>query len=132
MGGALMVFRNGASMMLDGLGGADPNGEAGVSADVNNHFFKIFGSTFLIAGVAELVSRHESQPSGSTININGGAVTGLSSAAGQAVAQTTQTILQRNANIQPTLRLDPGQKLVFITKAPIQIPPNTVATECYQ
>lgn len=133
MGGALMIFRNGASMVLDGLSGADPNGEAGVSADVNNHFFKIFGSTFLIAGVAQYIGRNQSQSSGTTININGGGGTNsLTSAAGQAVSQTTQTILQRNANIQPTLRLDPGQKLVFITKAAIQIPPTTVAGECYQ
>ncbi|MBN6207022.1 TrbI/VirB10 family protein [Ralstonia pickettii] len=133
MGGALMIFRNGASMVLDGLNGADPNGEAGVTADVNNHFFKIFGSTFLIAGVAQYIGRNQSQPSGTTLNINGGGgATGLTSAAGQAVSQTTQTILQRNSNIQPTLRLDPGQKLVFITKAPIHIPPTTVAGECYQ
>lgn len=133
MGAALMIFRNGASMVLDGLNGADPNGEAGVSADVNNHFFKIFGSTFLIAGIAQYIGRNQSQPTGTTLNINGGGgATGLTSAAGQAVSQTTQTILQRNSNIQPTLRLDPGQKLVFITKAPIRIPPNTVAGECYQ
>ena len=100
---------------------------------VNNHFFKIFGSTFLIAGIAQYIGRNQSQPTGTTLNINGGGgATGLTSAAGQAVSQTTQTILQRNSNIQPTLRLDPGQKLVFITKAPIRIPPNTVAGECYQ
>jgi type IV secretory pathway VirB10-like protein len=46
-----MIFPNGASLRLDGLSGADPNGEAGVTADVNNHFFRIFGSTFLIAAL---------------------------------------------------------------------------------
>nr|WP_246217541.1 hypothetical protein [Paraburkholderia panacisoli] len=58
-------------MRLDGLSGANPNGEAGVTADVNNHFFRIFGSTFLIAGVAAWIGHNQAQPTGTTINING-------------------------------------------------------------
>lgn len=124
------AFPYGASMRLDGLGAGDPNGEAGVSADVNNHFFKIFGSTFLIAGVAELIGRNQSTSDGTTININGGSTNDLRAAAGQSVAQTTQTILQRNANIQPTLRLQPGQPMVFMVKRDLMIPPQLVSGDC--
>ncbi|MFC0694197.1 TrbI/VirB10 family protein [Paraburkholderia humisilvae] len=124
------AFPDGASMRLDGLGSADPDGEAGVSAEVNNHFFKIFGSTFLIAGVAELIGRNQSAGSGTTININGGATNDLRAAAGQSVAQTTQTILQRNANIQPTLLLKPGQPMVFMVKRDLMIPPELISGGC--
>ncbi|MFP4904376.1 TrbI/VirB10 family protein, partial [Paraburkholderia sp. BR14261] len=94
MAATRMIFRH-ASMRLDGLTGNDPDGEAGVSADVNNHFFKIFGSTFLIAGVAAWIGHNQSQSNGTTININGGMSTDLSEAAAQSLSQTTQTILQR-------------------------------------
>ena len=120
-----MIFPNGASMRLDGLSGADPNGEAGVTADVNNHFFKIFGSAFLIAGVAAWIGHNQAQPTGTTININGGTSDTSTSAAAQSLSQTTQTILQRNMNIQPTLpRLEPGQRITMVTRRDMKLPPN--------
>ncbi|TGN95641.1 TrbI/VirB10 family protein [Burkholderia sp. USMB20] len=129
MAATRMIFRH-ASMRLDGLSGNDPDGEAGVSADVNNHFFKIFGSTFLIAGVAAWIGHNQNQSSGTTININGGASADLSSATAQSLSQTTQTILQRNMNIQPTLRLEPGQRITFITQRDMMLPPNVTDGSC--
>lgn len=131
MAATRMIFRH-ASMRLDGLTGNDPDGEAGVSADVNNHFFKIFGSTFLIAGVAAWIGRNQSQSNGTTININGGMSTDLSEAAAQSLSQTTQTILQRNMNIQPTLRLEPGQRITFITQRDMLLPPGTTDGSCHR
>ncbi|WP_335668726.1 TrbI/VirB10 family protein [Burkholderia pseudomallei] len=129
MAATRMIFRH-ASMRLDGLSGNDPDGEAGVSADVNNHFFKIFGSTFLIAGVAAWIGHNQNQSSGTTINVNGGVSTDLSSAAAQSLSQTTQTILQRNMNIQPTLKLKPGQRITFITQRDMMLPPNVTDGNC--
>lgn len=130
MAATRMIFRH-SSMRLDGLTGNDPDGEAGVTADVNNHFFKIFGSTFLIAGVAAWIGHNQSQSSGTTININGGMSTGLSEAAAQSLSQTTQTILQRNMNIQPTLRLEPGQRITFITQRDMMLPPTVTDGSCH-
>ena len=129
MAATRMIFRH-ASMRLDGLSGDDPDGEAGVSADVNNHFFRIFGSTFLIAGVAAWIGHNQNQSGGTTINVNGGVSTDLSSAAAQSLSQTTQTILQRNMNIQPTLRLEPGQRITFITQRDMMLPPNVTDGSC--
>ncbi|NIF78111.1 TrbI/VirB10 family protein [Paraburkholderia sp. Cy-641] len=129
MAATRMIFRH-ATMRLDGLTGNDPDGEAGVTADVNNHFFKIFGSTFLIAGVAAWIGHNQSQPGGTTINVNGGMSTDLSGAAAQSLSQTTQTILQRNMNIQPTLRLEPGQRITFITQRDMMLPPNITDGSC--
>ncbi|SMG61037.1 TrbI/VirB10 family protein [Paraburkholderia susongensis] len=131
MAATRMIFRH-ATMRLDGLTGNDPDGEAGVSADVNNHFFRIFGSTFLIAGVAAWIGHNQSQSNGTTININGGASTDLSEAAAQSLSRTTQTILQRNMNIQPTLRLEPGQRITFITQRDMMLPPGVTDGSCHR
>ncbi|WP_395065469.1 TrbI/VirB10 family protein [Paraburkholderia silvatlantica] len=131
MAATRMIFRH-ATMRLDGLTGNDPDGEAGVSADVNNHFFKIFGSTFLIAGVAAWIGHNQSQSNGTTINISGGVSTDLSEAAAQSLSQTTQTILQRNMNIQPTLRLEPGQRITFITQRDMLLPPGVTDGSCHR
>ncbi|WP_175684580.1 TrbI/VirB10 family protein [Burkholderia anthina] len=131
MAATRMIFRH-ATMQLDGLTGNDPDGEAGVSAHVNNHFFRIFGSTFLIAGVAAWIGHNQSQSNGTTINVNGGVATDLSSAAAQSLSQTTQTILQRNMNIQPTLRLEPGQRITFITQRDMMLPPGVTDGSCHR
>lgn len=131
MAATRIIFRH-ATMRLDGLMGDDPDGEAGVSADVNNHFFRIFGSTFLIAGVAAWIGHNQSQSNGTTINVNGGVATDLSSAAAQSLSQTTQTILQRNMNIQPTLRLEPGQRITFITQRDMMLPPGITDGSCHR
>ncbi|AFT85994.1 TrbI/VirB10 family protein [Paraburkholderia phenoliruptrix] len=131
MAATRMIFRH-ATMRLDGLTGNDPDGEAGVSADVNNHFFRIFGSTFLIAGVAAWIGHNQSQSNGTTINVNGGVASDLSSAAAQSLSQTTQTILQRNMNIQPTLKLEPGQRITFITQRDMMLPPGVTDGSCHR
>lgn len=131
MAATRMIFRH-ATMRLDGLAANDPDGEAGVSAEVNNHFFKIFGSTFLIAGVAAWIGHNQNQQSGTTININGGVSSDLSEAAAQSLSQTTQAILQRNMNIQPTLTLEPGQRITFITQRDMMLPPNMTDGSCHR
>lgn len=103
-----------------------------MSADVNNHFSRIFGSTFLIAGVAAWIGHNQSQSNGTTINVNGGMTTDLSSAAAQSLSQTTQTILQRNMNIQPTLRLEPGQRITFIVQRDTMLPPGVTDGSCHR
>ncbi|PTB17779.1 conjugal transfer protein TrbI [Trinickia symbiotica] len=130
LAGTRMIWPNGASLSLTRMPGADPNGDAGLTADVNNHFFKIFGSTLLIGGVAAWIGHNQSQPTGTTININGGGANDLSAAAAQSLSQTTQTILQRNMNIQPTLTTQPGQRMVIVTTRDMEIPPEQVRASC--
>lgn len=130
LAGTRMIWPNGASMSLTKVAGADPNGNAGLTADVNNHFFKIFGSTLLIAGVAAWVGHNQSQPTGTTININGGSSNDMSSAAAESLSQTTHAMLQRNMNIQPTLTTRPGQRMVIVTTRDMVIPPRIVHSFC--
>ncbi|TAM48871.1 MAG: TrbI/VirB10 family protein [Paraburkholderia sp.] len=128
--GTRMIWPNGASMSLTKMTGADPNGNAGLTSDVNNHFFKIFGSTLLIAGVAAWVGHNQSQPTGTTINVNGGSSNDMSAAAADSLSQTTRAMLQRNMNIQPTLTTRPGQRMVIVTTRDMVIPPNIVHRYC--
>ena len=132
LAGTRMIWPNGASMSLTRMPGADPDGDAGLTADVNNHFFRIFGSTLLIAGVAAWIGHNQPQSTGTTINVNGGGANDLSAAAAQSLSQTTQTILQRNMNIQPTLTTAPGQRMVIVTARDMMIPPELVASTCSQ
>ncbi|BFG80960.1 hypothetical protein PTKU46_89940 [Paraburkholderia terrae] len=97
---------NGKHVPLFGAQGADGDGSAGFSGDVNNHFFKIFGTSFL---VAILLRKYDNDGTTSTTSSPLG-VTQVSSTGGQVAAQTAQSILERYKNIPPTITSDPGQR----------------------
>ena len=100
-------FPSGAHADLSAMTASDSTGRAGAGTDVNDHFWKIFGSSFLISGVATLASRNE-QGGGSSVTVNaGGPPSTLSGAAGQVMVNTVQQILARNTAIKPTLQNDP-------------------------
>ena len=104
---------NGKSVTMNGMQGADENGYAGFSGDVNNHFLKIFGAGFITAVL--LKTFDSGAQTATTASPNG--VTTYGSTAGQVAATTAQAVLQRNQNIPPTITVDPGQKfLVQVTQ----------------
>ncbi|WP_059414565.1 TrbI/VirB10 family protein [Cupriavidus basilensis] len=102
-----MQLPNKKTVPLLGMQGADPNGYAGISGDVNSHFWKIFGGA-LVIGALQL--RFNDTPTATTFGAGG--VTAYSNAAGQVATQTAQTILNRNQGIRPTITTKPGQKMM--------------------
>jgi len=100
---------NGKSVPMNGMQGADENGYAGFSGDVNNHFLKIFGAAFITAALFQAFDKNSS--TGTTAGPGG--VTTFGSTAGQVAATTAQAVLNRNQNIPPTITVDPGQKFLI-------------------
>ena len=99
-----LVLPNGYSFDLPAAPGADLAGAAGMSGDVDNHFFKMFGTSLLIA----LLADHTKQPqSVSTMGGGGAAIT----AAGQVLSDVSKTILERNRVIPPTITVDQGTRI---------------------
>lgn len=49
-----IIFPSGASMDLGAMKAAEADGASGIGDDVDNHFLKMFGTNFLIAGIAQL------------------------------------------------------------------------------
>src|SRR6202051_1390903 len=100
---------NGKSVPMNGMQGADENGYAGISGDVNNHFLKIFGAAFITAALFQAFDKNSS--TGTTAGPGG--VTTFGSTAGQVAATTAQAVLNRNQNIPPTITVEPGQKFLI-------------------
>jgi type IV secretory pathway VirB10-like protein len=104
---------NGKSVPMNGMQGADQNGYAGFSGDVNNHFLAIFGAGFITAVLLKTFDNNAT--TATTASPTG--VTTYGSTAGQVAATTAQSVLQRNQNIPPTITVPPGQKfLVQVTQ----------------
>jgi type IV secretory pathway VirB10-like protein len=101
-----LIFPNGNSLDIDGMTASDVSGYAGFSDDVDNHYARIFGSSAmmgLITGGFEL-----SQPSQGSSEINPSASQVMSGALGQQMGQVTLGMMNKNLDIQPTLKIHPG------------------------
>lgn len=98
-----LVLPNGYSFDLPAAPGADLAGAAGMAGDVDNHFFKMFGTSLLIG----ILANNAKQPSNVT-QVGGGPVL---NAAGQVLSDVSRTILERNRVIAPTITVDQGTRI---------------------
>jgi len=119
-----LEFPDGSIQPLRGMLGADQAGYAGFDADVDNHYWKLFGVT----GMMSLFSAgfQLSQPSTSS-GSNGVPSTSQTIAAtvGQQIGQTASGVMQKQLNVQPTLKREPGYRFN------IQVTKNLVFTQNY-
>jgi type IV secretory pathway VirB10-like protein len=103
-----LIFPNGKSLDLNGMPGVDISGYAGFNDEVNNHYTKIFGSVVLMSLLS--AGAQLSQPQNNTNNLNAGPNVNqmLAQSLGTNIANTANTITQKNISIQPTLEIRPG------------------------
>lgn len=121
-------YPGGATVLLGGMSGADQTGRFGVEANVNSHFLRIYGSSFLISGIAKLASRNDPAPS-TNININAGSsVNGLSAAAGQVLVDTVKKIMERNTDIRPTADLNGAEPILVYVNRDLVLSPAITQT----
>lgn len=118
-----IIFPDGGSVRIGGMPGIGEGGKAGVPGTVDDHFWKIFGSSLLIAGVAALV-----EPNNVTNNIylQGGSGT---DPAGQALVNVTRQIEQRNTRIAPTVKVKAGERFNIIVQHDLELAPYGTAAQ---
>lgn len=110
---------NGKEVPLNGAEGADQNGYAGFSGDVNNHFLKIFGTSFLTAILVGVFDKSST----TTTTTSPYGVQEVGQTAGQIAAQTSQSVLSRYQNIPPTITVDPGTRFMVKVNQDIHLEP---------
>lgn len=117
-----IIFPNGQSITIGGMPGSGASGQAGLKDKVDTHFFEIFGSSFMIAGISALV---DNSNKGSTVIVGGGAsaADAVGGAAGSVLSSTSRTILQRNVNILPTIEISAGLPFNITVTKDISIAP---------
>lgn len=98
-----LILPSGYSFDLPAAQGADLAGAAGMAGDVNNHFFKMFGTSLLIAVLADKGKQPQS--------VTQVGSSGPTTAAGQVLSDVSKTILERNRVIPPTITVDQGTRI---------------------
>lgn len=106
-----MALPNGQTVSLAGAPASDTSGVSGLESDVNNHFFKMFGSSFIVGAISLLLPKEDqnvSIASGSGAAVTGGTV------AARALQSTVETLAERSRVIRPTLTVPQGDVFTFL------------------
>ena len=116
-----IVFPDGSAVTLGAMPGADMAGNAGYTDEVNNHYFRIFGSAVLMSMITGGMSYSMDALNTSGNSGQGNQAPTLQDEMGAALAaqlgQATMQLLQKNLNIKPTLEIRPGYQFnVIVTK----------------
>lgn len=112
-----LIMPNGYTFDLPGATGMDTSGATGITGDVNNHFFKMFTTSFLVAFLADRVERNV-PAAASSAGVpaipgitQGSPATGARTAAGQVLVDVSRTVLEKNRVIPPTITVDAGTRI---------------------
>lgn len=106
-----LILPEGTWISLGGTSAADMIGQGGVVANVDIHFFKMFGSSLIVDAVSLLLPKKDRRISTSSIASGvktGGAIIGL------ALDDTVKTLMERNKYIVPTLTIPPREEFLFM------------------
>ncbi|HJV75106.1 MAG TPA: TrbI/VirB10 family protein [Noviherbaspirillum sp.] len=111
-----MMFEDGSELNLAGMEAYDPSGEAGLPADVDNHYLRAFGVTFGLSMIGAGVQLSIPQPNPSS---NGAAQQQtpsqiVAASFAQQYGNLGIQILSKYLAVQPTLRNFPGERFVVI------------------
>jgi type IV secretion system protein VirB10 len=110
-----LIMPDGYAVDLDQAPGLNQIGETAIHDKVNNHYFKIFGTSIAVGAIAGLAS----------IGANNSAATGLPASNSSAyregvtasLSQSSLHILDRFLNIPPTITVREGHRVrVFLTQ----------------
>lgn len=109
-----LIFPNGDTLNIDSMQGASQDGYTGFEDEVDNHYFRIFGSAFLLSSITAGIALSDNS------STNGEKETASDKAISQAIQQMGQVaseMIRKNMNISPTLKIRPGYKFnIFVTK----------------
>src|SRR5437588_499807 len=115
-----LIMPDGYAVDLDQAPGLNQIGETAIKDKVNNHYFKIFGSSIAVGAIAGLAS----------IGSNNSAVTGLPTSNVSAyregvsgsLSQSSLRILDRFLNIPPTITIREGHRIRIFLTQDLQVP----------
>ncbi len=109
-----LVFPDGMAIDLLGMAGADQGGYAGFNDQVNNRYFKIFGSALMLSLVGTGYQISQPQQDGRQFPSNQDI---LAAEVGRQFSQVSSEIIRRNMQVQPTIEIRPGYRFnIMINK----------------
>ncbi len=114
-------YPDGTKLNIAGMGGMDTEGYSGFNDQVDNHYWKTFGNAMLlglISGTAQAGISADSK--------NGDTTSAIADGVTQQFAQTGSSLIQKNLDVQPTIKIRGGYKFNIMINKDIVLTPYTV------
>ena len=97
-----LIYPDASEISIGGQPGTDLAGYAGLNDQVNNHYWSLFGNTFLLS-VLTAGLEYNQQGSQNSQNNGSSFSSSLSNSSGQMMGQAAAGVMQKSLNIAPTL-----------------------------
>lgn len=107
-------YPDGSTLDLAGMPGTDPAGFSGFKDLVDNHYGRLFGSVLLLSVLTAGAQLSQPPAAANTAPTVGQTVAG---SLGVNIANAGMSVVNKNLNIQPTIKIRPGYRFdVAVTK----------------
>jgi type IV secretion system protein VirB10 len=113
-----LIFPDGKAIYIETMPGTDGAGYAGFNDIVDNHYIRIFGSALLMSGITAGVELSQNDDDYNDDDDDSSKVSDtLREALGLQLGQVSASLIQKNLNISPTIKIRPGFRFnVIVTK----------------
>jgi type IV secretion system protein VirB10 len=115
-----LIFPNAYTLELEGMSGHDQGGGAGYADRVNNHYGRIFGWALLTSVLSAGAQLSQPQQSSLLATQSSGQI--AAAAVGQQLATLGTQIAQRNLQVQPTIEIRKGYRMIVMVNKDIVFP----------
>ncbi|EGQ8056594.1 hypothetical protein HPX47_004027 [Vibrio alginolyticus] len=112
-------FPDGTKLNIGNMASMDVTGMNGLTGEVNNHYWRLFGqATFLggLSGISQAAVSDGDDDSRSTGESVADGVT-------QQYAETGNMLIRKNMNIQPTIEIDNAEQFYIMVSQDVILPP---------
>ncbi len=119
-----LIYPDGSETNLKAMPGTDMEGYSGFYDQVDNHYWKIFGASFVM-GVITGAMQYSQNNSNTNVQAGGNPTVGqtMSSSLGQQLGQTGLAITQKNLNVSPTIVIRPNYPFNIMITADLELKP---------
>jgi type IV secretory pathway VirB10-like protein len=118
-----LIYPNGKTINLEGIKGSDLSGYSGFYDEVDNHYLRIFGASFVMGVItgAMQYSQNNSYNNSSNQGLNAGQV--MSNSLGQQMGQTSLALANKNINVKPTIIIKPNYPFNIMIVSDLDLEP---------
>jgi type IV secretory pathway VirB10-like protein len=122
VGWTAIYFPDGSFIDLDNMPGHSADGGAGLADQVDNHYKRLIGGVALSSMLAAGLAVSQNHSSGGNVLAYPSAGQQATSAAGAQISSVGAQITSQNLNIQPTLKIRPGEIFEVVVTRDILFP----------
>lgn len=115
-----IIFPNGSTLQIGGMAGTDAQGYGGFKDKVDRHYLRTFGAAALLAMIGTGIDM--SVPESSTLETQDTASDAARRNFAETFGRVVERTIDRNLDVQPTLKIRPGYKFNVLVDQDIVFP----------